>query len=257
MTAVPADSEPVTVVIADDQRVVRDGLATILGAMPGFRVTGAAGDGAEAVDLAIATAADVVLMDLRMPGTDGVEATKVLRARRPATAVVVLTTYTDDESILAALEAGAAGYLTKDASAADIRRAIEAAATGHAMLDSRAAARLVHAASRDLPDADAPGGPLPDGLSGREGQVLGLIAQGLSNAEIAAALFVSRSTVKSHVNQIFAKTGSRDRPQAIVYAHRHGIVAPVPGQPLPPDRQAAPEQEAATTIRAPSSGRQR
>ena len=225
MTGDPAAGEPITVIIADDQRIVRDGLVTILGAMDGVRVAGAAADGAEAVALAARHDADVVLMDLRMPGMDGVEATRALRAASPSTAVVVLTTYTDDDSILAALEAGAAGYLTKNASAADIRRAIEAAATGHAMLDSRAAARLVHAASRYARGQDAQGGPLPDGLTEREAQVLALIAQGLSNTEIAATLYISRSTVKTHINQIFAKTGSRDRPQAIVYAHQHGITA--------------------------------
>jgi DNA-binding NarL/FixJ family response regulator len=226
MTAEAAAGKPITVIIADDQRIVRDGLVTILGAMDGVLVAGAAADGAEAVALATRHDADVVLMDLRMPGMDGVEATRALRASNPSTAVVVLTTYTDDDSILAALEAGAAGYLTKNASAADIRRAIEAAATGHAMLDSRAAARLVHAASRDARGQDAQGGPLPDGLTGREAQVLALIAQGLSNTEIAATLYVTRSTIKTHINQIFAKTGSRDRPQAIVYAHQHGITAP-------------------------------
>lgn len=223
---------PVTVVIADDQRVIREGLATILGALGGIHVAAAARDGAEAVALAAEHDAAVVLMDLHMPGTDGIEATRRLRAERPRTAVVVLTTYTDDESILAALDAGAIGFLTKDASAADIHRAIQAAAAGQTLLDPHAAARLVQAARRR--DAEPRGrdgsrlGPLPDGLTEREGQVLALIAQGLSNAEIAAKLYVGRSTVKTHINQIFAKTGSRDRPQAIVYANRHGITHPEP-----------------------------
>jgi DNA-binding NarL/FixJ family response regulator len=217
-------SDPITVIIADDQRVVREGLVTILGGLDGVRVAGAASDGAEAVALAAEHDADVVLMDLRMPGVDGVEATRRLRASRPSTAVVVLTTYTDDDSILAALEAGASGYLTKNASATDIHRALQAAVAGHALLDSQAVARLVLAASRDTESpASAAPGRLPDGLTEREGEVLALIAQGLSNAEIASRLYVSRSTVKTHINQIFAKTGSRDRPQAIVYAHRHGI----------------------------------
>jgi DNA-binding NarL/FixJ family response regulator len=222
---------PLRVVIADDHRVVRDGLVTILGAMDGVQVVGAAQDGAEAVALAGWEDADVVLMDLRMPGMDGVEATRAVRASRPGTAVVVLTTYTDDESILAALQAGAAGYLTKNASTDDIRRALEAAAAGQSVLDPAAAARLVEAAARQ-PTAGpggpaAPGGPgagLPDGLTEREGEVLALIAQGLSNTEIAAQLFVSRSTVKTHINQIFAKTSSRDRAQAILYAQNHGMV---------------------------------
>jgi DNA-binding NarL/FixJ family response regulator len=228
---------PLRVVIADDHRVVRDGLVTILGAMDGVQVVGAAQDGAEAVALAGQQDADVVLMDLRMPGMDGVEATRVVRSSRPDTAVVVLTTYTDDESILAALQAGAAGYLTKNASTDDIRRALEAAASGQSVLDPAATARLVEAAAR-LPAAGtggtggaagaggvgAAGVGLPDGLTEREGEVLALIAQGLSNAEIAAQLFVSRSTVKTHINQIFAKTGSRDRAQAILYAQRHEMV---------------------------------
>ena len=221
--------EPIRVVIADDQRVVRDGLVTILGAMDGVQVVGAAQDGAEAVALAGQQDADVVLMDLRMPNMDGVEATRAVRAS-PATAVVVLTTYTDDESILAALQAGAAGYLTKNAGRDDIRRALEAAVAGQSVLDPVAAARLVEAAGREPAAAglagSAPGGPgpgLPDGLTEREGEVLALIAQGLSNAEIASQLFVSRSTVKTHINQIFAKTHSRDRPQAIVYAQQHGL----------------------------------
>jgi DNA-binding NarL/FixJ family response regulator len=226
---------PIRVVIADDQRVVRDGLVTILGAMDGVQVVGAAQDGAEAVALAGQQDADVVLMDLRMPNMDGVEATRAVRASRPATAVVVLTTYTDDESILAALQAGAAGYLTKNAGRDDIRRALEAAVAGQSVLDPVAAARLVEAAGRE-PAATGPGGSalagtrpggpapgLPDGLTEREGEVLALIAQGLSNGEIASQLFVSRSTVKTHINQIFAKTNSRDRPQAIVYAQQHGL----------------------------------
>jgi DNA-binding NarL/FixJ family response regulator len=226
---------PIRVVIADDQRVVRDGLVTILGAMDGVQVVGAAQDGAEAVALAGQQDADVVLMDLRMPNMDGVEATRAVRASRPATAVVVLTTYTDDESILAALQAGAAGYLTKNAGRDDIRRALEAAVAGQSVLDPVAAARLIEAAGREpaaagpagsAPGGSAPGGSapgLPDGLTEREGEVLALIAQGLSNGEIASQLFVSRSTVKTHINQIFAKTNSRDRPQAIVYAQQHGL----------------------------------
>jgi DNA-binding NarL/FixJ family response regulator len=223
---------PLRVVIADDHRVVRDGLVTILSAMDGVQVVGAAPDGAEAVALAGQQDADVVLMDLRMPGMDGVEATRAIRARRPETAVVVLTTYTDDESILAALQAGASGYLTKNASTDDIRRALEAAAAGQSVLDPVAAARLVEAAVREsgagavAGAGETAGGVkvgLPDGLTEREGEVLALIAQGLSNTEIAAQLFVSRSTVKTHINQIFAKTGSRDRAQAILYAQRHGL----------------------------------
>jgi DNA-binding NarL/FixJ family response regulator len=211
----------VRVVIADDQRVVREGLATIVGTLPGFEVVGIAADGSEAVALAASTSPDVVLMDLRMPVLDGVAATAAIRRERPATQVVVLTTYADDESVLAALGAGATGYLTKDASRDDIRRALEAAAAGQAVLDPAVQAALVEAARNPRPPARP--AELPDGLTDREGEVLSLIAEGLSNQEIAGRLFVSEATVKTHVNRIFAKTASRDRAAAAAYAHRHGL----------------------------------
>jgi DNA-binding NarL/FixJ family response regulator len=210
----------VRVIVADDQRVVREGLVTLLGTLPEVEIVGAATDGAEALELAVREAPDVVLMDLRMPGMDGVEATRAIRAANPASQVVVLTTYADDESIVSALQAGALGYLTKDAARADIARALEAAASGLAVLDAEVQGRLLQA----LPVPGTPAsGVLPDGLTSREGEVLGLIAAGLSNAEIAAQLFVSEATVKTHVNHIFAKTASRDRSQAVAYAHRHGL----------------------------------
>jgi DNA-binding NarL/FixJ family response regulator len=158
-------------------------------------------------------------MDLRMPRLDGVAATKEIRARRPQTQVVVLTTHADDESALAALAAGAIGFLTKDASRDEIRLALEAAAAGHAHLDPAAHAALVEAASA----AASPAAPPPDGLTRRELEVLALIAEGLSNREIAAHLVVSEATVTTHVNRVFAKTGSRDRAQAVAYAHRHRV----------------------------------
>jgi DNA-binding NarL/FixJ family response regulator len=209
----------VRVLIADDQRVVREGLATILGTLPDVAVVATAADGAQAVRLAGEHRPDVVLMDLRMPGLDGAAATAEIRAGLPEVQVVVLTTYADDESIFAALDAGAIGYLTKDAGREDIRRAIEAAAAGQAMLDGTVQARLV-AAARTRPARPA---TLPDGLTEREAEVLGLIAQGCSNAAIARRLFVTEATVKTHINHIFAKTMSRDRAQAVAYAHRHGL----------------------------------
>ena len=209
----------VRVLIADDQRVVREGLATILGTLPGVAVVATAADGAQAVRLAGEHRPDVVLMDLRMPGLDGAAATAEIRAGLPDVQVVVLTTYADDESIFTALDAGAIGYLTKDAGREDIRRAIEAAAAGQAVLDGTVQARLVVAA-RTRPARPA---ALPDGLTEREAEVLGLIAAGSSNAEIAKRLFVTEATVKTHVNHIFAKTMSRDRAQAVAYAHRHGL----------------------------------
>lgn len=208
------------VVVADDQTIVREGLVTLLETMPDIEVVGSAANGAEAVSLVEATAPDVVLMDLRMPEVDGIEATTIIRTRYPGTQVVVLTTYADDESVVSALRAGAIGFLTKDAGRNQIRRAIEAAADGQAILDPDVQAKLAAAAA--LPPGPVPD-RLPDSLTEKEGEVLRLIAGGLSNGEIAARLFVSEATVKTHVNHIFAKTHSRDRAQAIAYAHRTGI----------------------------------
>ncbi|HEX3334682.1 MAG TPA: response regulator transcription factor [Acidimicrobiales bacterium] len=212
------------VVIADDQRVVRDGLATIVGGFADTEVVGLAGDGEEAVELVDAHDPDVVLMDLRMPRLDGIEATRSLREGRPDVPVVVLTTYADDDSIVAALSAGAVGYLTKDADRDDIRRALEAAVAGQSVLDASVQAALLKAARQG---AAARPTTLPDGLTDREAEVLALIASGLSNQEIAERLYVAETTVKTHVNRIFAKTASRDRAQAAVYAHRHGLDAAV------------------------------
>ena len=211
--------DPVTVVVADDQAAVREGLVLLLGTLSGIVVVGQAEDGAAAVETVAATQPQVVLMDLNMPRQDGVEATRRIRADHPGTQVVVLTTYSDDESILGALQAGALGYLTKDATRAEIGRAVLAAAAGQAVLDPAVQQRLLSAAVRapaTQPDHD------PDELTPRESDVLRLIAQGKSNREIARALYVSEATVKTHVNRIFAKTGSRDRAQAIRDAYTHG-----------------------------------
>jgi DNA-binding NarL/FixJ family response regulator len=207
------------VLIADDQRIVREGLETIVASLAGTEVVATAEDGEEAVALCELHHPDVVLMDLRMPKMDGAAATAVIRSRFPGTRVVVLTTYADDESIFAALSAGAIGYLTKDAGREDIGRAIEAAAAGQSLLDPAVQARLVAVAQSRT------GRPavLPDGLTEREAEVLGLIAEGLSNPEIATRLYVGEATVKTHINRIFAKTHSRDRAQASAYAHRHGL----------------------------------
>ncbi len=210
------------VIVVDDQTVVREGLVTSLETMQGVEVVGSASDGEEAVEMVASLSPEVALMDLRMPRMDGVEATRRIRADHPETQVVVLTTYADDESIVGALRAGAIGYLTKDAGRDHIRRALEAAASGQAVLDPAVQTRLVEVAT--LPTKGAGSGPLPDGLTEREAEVLILIAAGRSNAEIGRELFVSEATVKTHVNRIFAKTGSRDRPQAIAYAHRRGLV---------------------------------
>jgi DNA-binding NarL/FixJ family response regulator len=208
------------VVIADDQTAVREGLATSLQTMPGVEVVGIAADGEEAIKLTDLVAPDVVLMDLRMPRIDGVEATRRIRADHPNVQVVVLTTYADDESIITALRAGAIGYLTKDAGRDHIRRALDAAEAGQAVLDPAVQARLAEMASLPKPAASA---ALPDSLTEREAEVLQLIATGLSNSEIGTQLFVSEATVNTHVNRIFAKTASRDRAQAVAHAHRHGL----------------------------------
>ena len=204
-----------TVVLADDQRVIREGLATLLGLLPDIEVLGTASDGEEAITLVERLRPDVVLMDLRMPRCDGVAATRRLREQGSTTHVVVLTTYADDRSVVEALRAGARGFLTKDAGAEEIQRAIAAVVRGDAAIDP--------AVQHHLVDAVAGAPELPDGLTPREAEVLTLIAQGLSNGEIAARLFVSEATVKSHVNHLFAKTGVRDRAQAVSYAYRHGL----------------------------------
>jgi DNA-binding NarL/FixJ family response regulator/signal transduction histidine kinase len=187
-------------------------------------VAGEAADGDAAVDLVTALHPQVVLMDLNMPGCDGVTATRRITADHPGTRVVVLTTYADDESIIGALQAGALGYLTKDATRAEIGRAVLTAAAGQVVLDPAVQQRLLSAAARAH---DAPGPP-GDELTPREAEVLRLIADGRSNREIARALFVSEATVKTHVNRIFAKIGSRDRAQAIRYAYTHGYAEPAP-----------------------------
>ncbi|HMD92435.1 MAG TPA: response regulator transcription factor [Trebonia sp.] len=220
--------EPVTVVVADDQSAVREGLVLLLGTLPGITVAGEAADGEAAVDLVAKAHPQVVLMDLNMPGTGGVAATARITAEHPGTRVVILTTYADDESIIGALRAGALGYLTKDATRAEIGRAIQAAAAGQAVLDPGVQQRLLSAAARapETPAA-APGAARSDDeLTPREAEVLKLIAAGQSNREIARTLFVSEATVKTHVNRIFAKTGSRDRAQAIRYAYTRGYADP-------------------------------
>ena len=206
------------VAIADDQALIREGLATMLGMQEGIEVVGQAADGEAAVELVGRTHPDVILMDLRMPRTDGVEATRQIRARHPQTHVVVLTTFADDDSITAALQAGARGYLTKDSGVDEIRRAIATVTAGQALLDPSVQARLVERIAAERAER-----PLPDGLTAREVEVLRLIARGLSNREIASQLFVSEATVKTHINNLFSKTGVRDRAQAVVYAHERGL----------------------------------
>jgi DNA-binding NarL/FixJ family response regulator len=224
-------SDAITVMVVDDQGLVREGLVTLLEAAPGLEPVAAAANGEEAVALAARHRPDVVLMDLRMPVLDGVEATRRIRAAQPEIEIVVLTTHADEESILDALQAGARGYLTKDAGIAEISRAIQAAAGHHAFLDPEVQAQLLRAASAGgrsgSPPSPVPAAaaarPLPDELTPREAEVLSLVARGLSNGEIAAQLVVSEATVKSHINHLFSKIGARDRAQAVHYAYTHGL----------------------------------
>jgi len=206
------------VVVADDQTVVRDGLVTLLKLLPGIDVVAAASDGDEAVRLVAEHNPDVLLVDLRMPKCDGVEATRRVRTDHPGTEVVVLTTYSDDDSVLAALRAGARGFLTKDADAESIGRALQAAAAGQSIVDAQVQRRLIEGAA-----APKPADPADTGLTPREIEVLRLIADGLSNTEIARHLVVSEATVKTHINHLFAKANLRDRAQAVAYAYRLGL----------------------------------
>jgi DNA-binding NarL/FixJ family response regulator len=225
--------QPLRIVIADDQASVREGLVLLLGGLPGIEVVGAAADGEQALELVAEHQPDAILLDLHMPVLDGIGATRRLVAEHPGVAIVVLTTYADDNSVLEALQAGARSYLTKDADRADIGRALQAAAEGLTVFDPRVRATLLAAAagSAVAPSPTAAAGAAsagrapepPDGLTHREVEILGLIARGLTNPEIAARLFLSNHTIKTHINRIFAKTGSRDRVAAIAYAQRHGI----------------------------------
>jgi DNA-binding NarL/FixJ family response regulator len=222
------DRAPIRVLLADDQRLVRESLGILLGLLGGIELVATASDGEEALALAAEHHPQVVLMDIRMPRLDGIEATRQLRERCPDVRVISLTTYADDESVLGALRAGARGYLTKDASGEEIRAAILTVAAGDAALDPAVQHHVVAAlASADPSPAGAAATPeLPDDLTPREAEVLALIAEGLTNTEIAERLVVSPTTVKSHINHLFAKAGLRDRAQAVTYAYRTGIARP-------------------------------
>jgi DNA-binding NarL/FixJ family response regulator len=215
----------IRVLIADDQRVVREGLSMLVGLIDDVQVVGTARDGAKAIRLAEDRRPDVVLMDLRMPGIDGIAATADLRQRALAAQVLVLTTYADQDAIVPALQAGARGYLTKDASAEQIETAIRAVHAGQTHLDPAVQERLVAAVISHPPPTDqaGPAHEPPDGLTAREAEVLALLASGLSNTEIAQRLSLSNATVKTHINRIFAKTGARDRAQAVRYAYQHHL----------------------------------
>jgi len=215
-----SDEPPIRVLVADDQAIVRDGLATVLALLPDVEVVGTAADGEEAVALAVQRHPDVVLMDLRMPRLDGVAATARLAVDVPRAAVLVLTTFADDESIVAALTAGAKGYLTKDAGRAELAAAVRSVARGQATFSAEVGATIVGSLTRPR-TATLPTEELATRfprLTRREIDVLALLVEGCTNAEIAERLFVEVSTVKTHVNALFAKLGVRDRRAAVALA---------------------------------------
>jgi DNA-binding NarL/FixJ family response regulator len=221
----------ISVLLADDQPLLRRGFRMILEAEDGVAVTGEAGDGAEAVELARRLKPDVVLMDIRMPGTDGIEATRRITAAEPGIRVLVLTTFDLDEYAFGALRAGASGFLLKDVRPHELVAAVRTVASGDAVVSPRITRRLLEEYAQQLPAADAGADPASaypqlESLTEREREVLAVVAQGLSNTEIAASLFVSETTVKSHVGRILAKLGLRDRVQIVVLAYESGLVRP-------------------------------
>jgi DNA-binding NarL/FixJ family response regulator len=215
--ATPSDGgAPITLLIADDHPVVRDGLSGMFAQDPGFEVLGEAGDGAEAVRLAETLRPDVILMDLRMPGVDGVAAIAELSKRGNAARVLVLTTYDTDSHVLPAIEAGATGYMLKDAPRDELLRAVRAAAHGEAVLSPSVAARLMNRVRT----------PSTGPLSQRELQVLELVAAGSTNREAAARLYITEATVKTHLLNIYAKLGVGDRAAAVAEAYNRGLLTP-------------------------------
>ncbi len=219
----------IRIVVADDHPVVRQGLVTMLQVEPGFQVVGEAGDGAQAVDAAVTQDADVVLMDVQMPGTDGIWALRTLGSRAPRTRVIMLTTYDHEAYVIPSLQAGARGYLLKDVDRATLADAIRRVAGGESLLDLETAP--AGDGSRAAPAGSVrPGATLLHGseLTRRELEVLACVAQALSNRAIAARLFVSENTVKTHLRHIMEKLGASDRAAAVLRAWRMGLLHPAP-----------------------------
>ncbi|MEU2738464.1 response regulator transcription factor [Streptomyces sp. NPDC007095] len=212
----PADDTAITLLVVDDHPVVRDGLRGMFESAPGFTVLGEAANGVEAVALAASLDPDVVLMDLRMPGGNGVEAIAELTRRGARAKVLVLTTYDTDSDTLPAIEAGATGYLLKDAPREELFTAVRAAAQGRTVLSPAVASRLVSAVRAPASTQDS--------LSAREREVLALVAKGTSNREIARVLFISEATVKTHLTHLYAKLGVKDRAAAVAVAYDRGIL---------------------------------
>ncbi|WP_131735907.1 response regulator transcription factor [Actinomadura roseirufa] len=214
---------PIRVVLVDDQELVRTGFMMVLDAQPDIEVVGEAGDGVQALDLLRVTRADVVLMDVRMPRMDGIEATRrVVAAAGPK--VIILTTFDLDEYAFAAIKAGAGGFLLKDAGPAQLIEAIKSVHSGDAVVAPSTTKRLLDRFALHLPDAEQRAGGALETLTDREREVLLLVARGMSNGEIAERLYVSEATVKTHMGRILMKLGLRDRVQAVVFAYETGLV---------------------------------
>ncbi|HYF73428.1 MAG TPA: response regulator transcription factor [Nocardioides sp.] len=228
MSIASQEPERIRVFLVDDQQMVRGGFRMLVDSQPDLTVVGEAGDGAEAVERLAVTRADVVLMDVRMPRLDGVEATRVITGRGEVPRVIVLTTFDLDEYAFAAIKAGAAAFLLKDAAPEDLLAAIRTVHAGDSVVAPSTTRRLLEHFAAALPDPSA-GGPGDDrlaALTDREREVLVEVARGRSNTEIAADLVVAEATVKTHVSRLLAKTGSRDRVQLVVLAYETGLVCP-------------------------------
>ncbi|MGY1751218.1 response regulator [Modestobacter sp. SYSU DS0511] len=223
---------PIRVVLVDDQQLVRAGFRMVIDSQPDLTVVGEAGDGAAAVELLRSTSADVVLMDIRMPGTDGIAATQQVTALPDPPKVVVLTTFDLDEYVMSAIGAGASGFLLKDAPPEEMLTAVRTVHAGDSVIAASSTRRLLQHVAPMLRGAGSTGAVQPHDdralaeLTPREKEVLVLMAYGATNTEVAERLFVSEATVKTHVGRVLAKTGSRDRVQAVVLAYRTGLVAP-------------------------------
>ena len=214
----------ITVVIVDDQDLVRMGMSMVLGQAPGIRVVGEATNGVDAVARVRDLRPHVVLMDVRMPGLNGIETTKILARDYPESAVLILTTFDLDEYALGGLRAGASGFLVKDALASELVQAVRTVAAGDAIVSARVTQRLIELHRGSAPPADDPALDIARSLTTREKEVLLGMARGLSNSEIAAELFLSESTVKTYVGRVLAKLSLRDRVHAVIYAYRHRLV---------------------------------
>ncbi|HXH35370.1 MAG TPA: response regulator transcription factor [Plantibacter sp.] len=221
---------PIRILLVDDQQLIRLGFGLVLGAEDDLAVVGEASNGAEAIDLAASLRPDVILMDVRMPGLDGIEATRRIVAAHPDSRIIILTTFDLDEYAFGALRAGASGFLLKDALPSELTSAIRAVHAGDAAISTRVTKRMLELFATALPasEEDATGGPVAElaELTPREHDILVAMAEGMSNAEIAAHFVLSESTVKTHVGRVLMKLQLRDRVQAVIFAYKHGLVQP-------------------------------